>query len=69
MKHLILIALAVISATSAAHTSQAEQMRALFGPVYNLKCGLPPLPPLGCEVGECMCDQSGNNCRWTFRCR
>lgn len=35
----------------------------------NLSCGLRPLPPLGCQVGACMCDQNGNNCQWTFICR
>lgn len=40
-----------------------------FGPVQNLSCGLPPLPPLGCKVGPCVCDQYGQNCQWTFICR
>lgn len=35
----------------------------------NLSCGLRPLPPLGCQVGPCTCDQNGNNCQWTFICR
>lgn len=35
----------------------------------NFSCGLPPLPPLNCTVGACMCDQNGQNCRWTFNCR
>ena len=34
----------------------------------NLSCGLPPLPPIGCQVGACVCDQNGNNCQWTFIC-
>ncbi len=34
----------------------------------NLSCGIPPLPPLGCKVGDCVCDQSGQNCQWTFVC-
>lgn len=34
----------------------------------NLACGLPPLPPLGCQVGPCVCDEHGRNCRWTFIC-
>lgn len=35
----------------------------------NMACGLKPLPPLGCQVGACMCDQYGQNCQWTFICR
>ena len=35
----------------------------------NMSCGLAPLPPLGCTVGACMCDQNGRNCQWTFNCR
>jgi len=35
----------------------------------NLYCGLPPLPPLGCQVGACVCNQNGQNCQWTFVCR
>lgn len=34
----------------------------------SLKCGLKPLPPLGCEVGACVCDSRGQNCKWTFIC-
>ena len=34
----------------------------------NMACGLPPLPPLGCRVGACVCDQNGRNCQWTFIC-
>ena len=36
--------------------------------VANLSCGLPPLPPLGCKVGPCLCDANGKNCAWTFIC-
>ena len=35
----------------------------------NLSCGIAPLPPLGCRVGSCVCDQYGRNCQWTFVCR
>jgi hypothetical protein len=35
----------------------------------NMSCGLPPLPPLGCNVGDCVCDRNGNNCHWTFVCK
>lgn len=34
----------------------------------SLKCGLQPLPPLGCTVGSCVCDSNGENCQWTFIC-
>lgn len=34
----------------------------------NMACGLPPLPPLGCKVGACVCNQYGQNCQWTFVC-
>jgi len=34
----------------------------------NLSCGIPPIPPIGCVVGACQCDQNGANCRWTFIC-
>lgn len=35
----------------------------------NLSCGLAPLPPLGCSIGSCVCDQNGNNCHWQFICQ
>jgi hypothetical protein len=35
----------------------------------NLACGIAPLPPLGCRIGACICDQNGNNCQWTFVCK
>jgi hypothetical protein len=35
----------------------------------NMYCGFKPFPPLGCQVGACVCDQNGNNCQWTFVCR
>ena len=34
----------------------------------SLKCGIPPIPPIGCKVGACICDRNGNNCQWTFVC-
>ncbi len=39
------------------------------GVVSNLSCGIPPIPPIGCKVGPCVCDQNGQNCQWTFICR
>lgn len=35
----------------------------------NLACGIPPIPPIGCRVGPCICDQSGRYCQWQFICR
>jgi len=35
----------------------------------NLSCGIPPIPPVGCKVGACLCDSTGRNCQWTFACR
>lgn len=35
----------------------------------NFACGLKPLPPLGCVIGACVCDQNGQNCQWTTICR
>lgn len=36
--------------------------------VASLNCGIPPIPPVGCKVGACVCDQYGRNCSWTFVC-
>lgn len=35
----------------------------------NFKCGLKPLPPLGCDSDNavCVCDRNGN-CSWQFQC-
>ena len=33
----------------------------------NIRCGVKPVPPVGCKIGACVCDQSGN-CSWTFIC-
>lgn len=35
----------------------------------NLACGIPPIPPIGCQVGACVCDENRNNCQWTFVCQ
>lgn len=34
----------------------------------NMACGIPPIPPVGCKVGACVCDQNRQNCQWTFIC-
>ena len=35
----------------------------------NFKCGIKPIPPIGCKVSQCVCDSRGQSCRWTFSCR
>jgi len=32
----------------------------------NMRCGIKPIPPIGCQVGYCQCDVNG--CRWVFNC-
>jgi hypothetical protein len=34
----------------------------------NIQCGIPPIPPIGCEVGDCVCDSSGSRCHYEFVC-
>jgi len=34
----------------------------------SINCGIAPIPPIGCRVGACVCDQYGRNCRYTFIC-
>lgn len=34
----------------------------------SIRCGIAPIPPVGCRVGQCVCDNSGQNCKWTFVC-
>lgn len=34
----------------------------------SMNCGIAPIPPIGCRVGQCVCNGSGSNCRWTFVC-
>ena len=36
--------------------------------VASINCGIPPIPPIGCRVGACVCDQYGRNCQYTFIC-
>ncbi len=50
--------------------SIAASLLTLWGgpALANLACGLPPLPPLGCKVGPCVCDKDGKNCQYTFIC-
>ena len=51
-----------------AREASAFDRRYLVKTQASMSCGLAPLPPLGCRVGSCVCDQSGQNCRWTFIC-
>lgn len=37
--------------------------------VSSFACGIAPIPPIGCRVGPCVCDQNGENCQWTFICK
>lgn len=39
-----------------------------FLKTQNINCGIPPIPPIGCRVGACICDQTGTRCQWTFVC-
>ena len=39
-----------------------------FIKAQNINCGIPPIPPIGCRVGPCVCDQTGTRCQWTFVC-
>ena len=72
MKRLLLTAaLAALAALAqAAPTPMLDEAlsAAGIGLVNNINCGIPPIPPIGCQVGDCVCDQTGRNCRWTFRC-
>ena len=34
----------------------------------SIRCGIAPIPPIGCRIGACVCDQYGSNCQWTFIC-
>ena len=63
MKLALLFAAALLLALSNSHTVSAQ----LSG------CGLKPLKPLvplGCAdlVAQCVCDQKGKSCRWTWVC-
>jgi hypothetical protein len=35
----------------------------------SIACGLPPLPPLGCVLGPCVCDSDGKDCHYEMICR
>lgn len=35
---------------------------------FSMKCGVAPIPPLGCKIGDCVCDSNGNNCHWQVIC-
>ena len=70
---LLAVALAALCVTAGAESQPAQTpteavLELVGGPVNNMKCGIPPIPPIGCRVGACVCDQNGNNCQWTFAC-
>lgn len=52
MRRLVLIALACMSTAAGA----------------QVQCGIPPIPPVGCRVGPCVCDANGDNCHWEMIC-
>lgn len=33
----------------------------------NFRCGIPPIPQIGCQIGACVCD--GSRCYWQQICR
>ena len=35
----------------------------------NIACGVPPIAPVGCVVGPCVCDEDGNDCHYEMICR
>jgi ABC-type antimicrobial peptide transport system ATPase subunit len=37
-------------------------------PDANIACGIPPIPPIGCRVGPCVCDAARRNCHYEFIC-
>lgn len=34
----------------------------------SIACGIAPIPPVGCRVGACVCNQNRTNCQWSFVC-
>lgn len=56
-----------INSTASAANLLPEQQGSMMK--VNMACGFKPFPPLGCQVGACVCDQNGNNCQWTMICR
>ena len=61
---LFLVTTCGVSAGWAEGTQSTQQQLAQS----SFRCGLKPLPPLGCIVGPCACDQYGN-CQWVLLCR
>ena len=39
-----------------------------IGSHVNMACGLAPLPRIGCRVGACVCDASGQSCNYQMVC-
>lgn len=65
---LFLVTTCGVSAEWAEGTQSTQQRLAQSTLGSILRCGLKPLPPLGCIVGPCACDQYGN-CQWVLLCR
>ena len=69
---LALLGALALSLTLGATVAEEQGSDARSAPMFraqsNLACGIPPIPPIGCKVGPCVCDQYGRNCKWTFIC-
>lgn len=69
-----LLAIAMLLSATGGHadpqftTVDQALVAAGLGARANLSCGIPPIPPIGCKVGACVCDQYGQNCQWQFIC-
>jgi hypothetical protein len=53
--------------TSAPQNAERTDFRNMMQ-LANSACGFAPFPPLGCRLGNCVCDQY-RNCQWTFICK
>ena len=58
---------AIISCT-VPHSQVSKPPHPMVLAQSSMKCGFAPFPPMGCKVGDCVCDQNGSNCQWTFVC-
>jgi hypothetical protein len=69
MRALLVVAvLLVASAALAGPLPKPPQTQSLIVKVFNWSCGLKPLPPMGCQIGACVCDEDGDNCSWQTIC-
>ena len=37
--------------------------------ISQAMCPIPPIPPVNCRVGPCVCDQNGQNCQYQMICK